>query len=329
MIVLGVDVSKDKLDAALWLPALRKWYACKVDNDERGIRKLLTWMAGKSKATPDQIRAVLEATGVYHELAAQTLYDAGCPVVVANPKRARDFAKGLGLLSKTDTIDARALARYGELGEAQAWQPPAPEVRILRALLARLAAVEEDLQREENRWEKAQISQTPDIVKESLQRNIKSLREERARLLKAIDDHYGGHPKLKEEHYLLRTIPAVGTVSADHLLCLLRSRPLHSARQAAALTGLVPVEYTSGSSVRGKPHLSKQGNPRLRQVLYMASVSALRHNPELRAIYDRLVANGKAKMAALGALMRHLVHIAFGILKHQKPYNPALVSKVS
>lgn len=328
MVVLGIDVSKAKLDAALWLPALRKWYALKVDNDEVGLRKLLNWALNKSGVSADQIRVVLEATGVYHELAAETLHDAGCPVVVANPKRARDFAKGLGLLNKTDTIDSRALARYGELGEAQAWQPPAPEVRTLRALLARLAAVEEDLQREENRWEKAQISQTPDVVRQSLQRGIEILRQEAARLRKAIDDHYDQHPGLKAERDLLRTIPAVGEVSSSHLLCLLRGRHLNSARQAAALSGLVPVEYTSGSSVRGKPHLSKQGNPRLRRVLYMASVSALLHNRELRAIYDRLVASGKAKLAALGALMRHIVHIAFGVLKHQKPYNPALVSKI-
>jgi len=328
MVVLGIDVSKAKLDAALWLPLLRKWYACKVDNDEMGLRKLLNWALSKSGVSAVQIRVILEATGVYHELAAETLYDAGCPVVVANPKRARDFAKGLGLLSKTDTMDARALARYGEVGEAQAWQPPAPEIRMLRALLARLAAVEEDLQREENRWEKAQISQTPEIVRESLQQSLEVLRKEAARLRKAIDDHFDQHPGLKAERDLLQTIPAVGEVSSSHLLCLLRGRHLNSARQAAALSGLVPVEYTSGSSVRGKPQLSKQGNPRLRRVLYMASVSALLHNRELRAIYDRLVANGKAKLAALGALMRHIVHIAFGVLKHQKPYNPALVSKI-
>lgn len=328
MVILGIDVAKAKLDVALYLPQTRKWYACKVDNDLAGTRKLLTWASAKSGVGPDRIRVVLEATGVYHELAAETLHGCDCEVVIANPKRARDFAKGLGLLSKTDTIDARALARYGEHGEAQAWQPPAPEVRMLRSLLSRLAAVEEDLQREENRWEKAQISDTPEIVRESLQRSLETLRLERKRLKQAIDDHHDQHPGLKAQRELLRTIPAVGKASADQLLCLLRGRTFNNARQAAALSGLVPVEYSSGSSVRGKPRMSKQGNAKLRQVLYMASISAIRHNAELRTIYDRLVANGKAKMAALGALMRHIVHIAFGVLKHQQPYNPALVSKI-
>jgi transposase len=328
MVLLGIDVSKAKLDAALWLPETRKWYATKVDNDSAGLHKLQVWAQAKSGSSAERIRVVLEATGVYHELAAEGLHDAGCEVVIANPKRVRDFTKGLGKLSKTDAVDARALALYGQMGEAQAWQPPSPAIRTLRALLARLAAVDEDLQREENRWEKAQISQTPEIVRESLQRSLEALRQERKRLRQAIDDHHDQNPDLKAERDLLKTIPAVGNASADQLLCLLRARTLGNARQAAALAGLVPLEYTSGSSVRGQPRMSKQGNPRLRAVLYMASIVALRHNPELRAIYDRLLAKGKAKMAALGALMRHIIHIAFGMLKHQQPYNPALVSKI-
>lgn len=327
--ILGMDVSKAKLDTALLLPGKRKWYDSRVDNTQKGFEKLVAFCERKSGESITQILVVMEATGVYHEAAAEAFHDAGCRVIIANPKRVRDFAKGLGLLSKNDTIDARALARYGEVGEAQLWQPPAAEIRELRALLARLTAVEQDLRREENRWEKAQISNTPMIVRDSLMRSIEALRAERKRLLKAIEDHYNQHPGLKAERLLLQTIPAVGKVSSDHLLCLLRGRDFRNARQAAALSGLIPLEYSSGSSVRGKPRLSKQGNPKLRAVLYMASVSALQHNPALKEIYMRLREKGKPALSALGALMRHLVHIAFGVLKHQKPYNPALVSRIS
>ena len=297
--ILGIDVSKARLDAALWLPEQRKWYATKASNDVVGIARLRRWACDKAGAGPDQLRVMLEA----------------------NPKRVRDFAKGLGLLTKTDAVDARALARYGEVGEALPWQPPAPAVRQLKALLARLHAVEDDLQRESNRWEQAQIADTPGIVRDSLQRGIGQLQQEKRHLLKAIDDHYDQHPKLKADRELLQSIPAVGPASSSQLLCLLRGRNLRSARQAAALTGLVPLEHRSGTSVNGKARLSKQGNSKLRATLYMASVVALSHNRELRAIYDRLLAAGKSKMAALGALSRHLVHIAFGILKHQQPYN--------
>lgn len=327
MIVLGVDVAKAKLDAALWLSETRKWYDTKLENTPNGFAQLLAFSLRKSKQPAAQILVVMEATGVYHEALAQALHVAGCRVVIANPKRVRDVAKGLGMLTKTDAVDARALARYGELGQAQAWQPPAPELVELRALLARLHAVEEDLQREENRWEKAQIAATPAIVCDSLTRSLQTLRAERKRLLKAIDDHFDQHPGLKAERDLLQTIPAVGKVSAHHLLCLLKSRTFANARQAASLSGLVPIEHTSGSSVRGKPHLSKQGNSKLRAVLYMAAVASLKHNQELKTIYIRLRLRGKTALSALGALMRHIVHIAYGVLKHQQPYNPAAVSK--
>jgi transposase len=326
MFVLGIDVSKLKLDAALWLAQSRKWYTLRADNSVMGATKLLHWAQAKSGAPIGECRVVLEATGVYHELAAEALFEAGAEVVLANPKRVRDFASGHGILNKTDTVDARSLARYGAEAEIIPWQPPPPEVRTLRALLARLAAVEEDLQRENNRHEKARATATPALVLESLERGIQALRAERKRLQQAIDDHYDQHPDLKRQYELLKTIPAVGDKSANQLLCLLRSKRFDSARQAAACSGLVPVHHRSGTSVCLPPRLSKQGDPKLRKVLYMAAVSALKYNPQLRRIYDHFVRDGKAKMAALGILMRKLVHIAYGILKHGRPYNPALVS---
>lgn len=326
MVVLGIDVSKLKLDAALWLSEPRKWYTLRADNSLTGVQKLLHWAQAKSGAPINACRVVLEATGAYHELAAEAAFEAGAEVVLANPKRVRDFASGHGILNKTDVVDARALARYGAEAEVIAWQPPPLEIRVLRALVARLAAVEDDLQRENNRREKAQATATPALVLESLERTIQGLQDERKRLQQAIDDHYDQHPGLKQQRDLLKTIPAVGDKSANQLLCLLRSKCFDSARQAAACSGLVPVHHRSGTSVRQPPRLSKQGDPKLRKVLYMASVSALRHNPQLRHIYDHFVQNGKAKMAALAVLMRKLVHIAYGILKTQQPYNPAMVS---
>lgn len=327
MVVLGIDVSKLKLDAALWLPEQRKWYALRADNSVAGIHKLLHWAQAKSGVPINACRVVLEATGVYHELAAEAAFEAGAEVVLANPKRVRDFASGHGILNKTDAVDARALARYGAEAEVIAWQPPPLEVRVLKALVARLAAVEEDLQRENNRREKAQATATPALVLESLERTIQALHEERKRLQQAIDDHYDQHPHLKQQRDLLKTIPAIGDKSANQLLCLLRSKHFDSARQAAACSGLVPVHHRSGTSVHQPPRLSKQGDPKLRKVLYMAAVSALRYNPELRRIYDHFVNEGKAKMAALGVLMRKLVHIAYGVLKTDRPYNPAMVSQ--
>lgn len=329
-IALGVDVSKAKLDAALWLAESRKWYATQVSNDAAGVRRLLDWIAVKSGLKSADCRVVLEATGVYHEAAAQVFHDQGAEVVIANPKRARDYAKGKGLLTKTDAVDAKMLASYGAQGdELLVWVPPPLEVRVLRALVARLDAVEQDLQREKNRLEKALATETPAAVTQSLHRSIAALEAERERLRKEIDDHFDQHPGLKQERERLKTIPGVGTASAHRMLCLLKRHDFGSARQAAACAGLVPIEYESGSSVRKRPRLSKQGDPKVRATLYMAALVASRHNPQLRKVYQDLIKRGKSKMSALGALMRRLVHIAFGMLKHQTDYNPALVSKIT
>jgi len=328
--MLGVDVSKEQLEAALWVGGPRKGYASKAGNDPAGARKLLGWAGAKSGLTAVDCRVVLEATGVYHEVVAQVFHDAGCEVVIANPKRVRDYAKGQGLLTKTDAVDARMLARYGAQGEELlAWVPPAAEVRILRALMARLDAIEQDLQREENRLEKAQATHTPPVVIDSLQRSLTALRAERERLRREINDHYDQHPGLKQERDRLKTIPGIGNVSANRMLCLLKRHTFSSARQAAACAGLIPIEYESGTSVHKRPRLSKQGDPKLRATLYMAAIVASRHNPQLHKVYESLIARGKSKMSALGALMRRLVHIAFGMLKHQTDYNPALVTKMT
>lgn len=325
-VTLGIDVSKLKLDAALWIPASRKWYSSKAPNDAAGVQKLLEWACTKAAVAPADCTVVLEATGVYHEVAAQSFRDGGCPVVIANPRRARDFAKGMGILGKSDTLDARALARYGAEAEKLVIWEPAPEpVRILRALLIRIDAVEQDLRREENRLEKAQNGQTPQLVHDSLQRSLDNLRAERGRLRRDIDDHFGRHPQLKEEFQRLQTIPGVGPATAARLLCLLRRIHFDSARKAAAFAGLNVLPFESGTSVHKPPRLSKHGDPMLRAKLYMAAIVAAQHNPPLRAIYLDMTRRGKSKMSALGALMRRLVHIAYGMLKHQADFDPGKI----
>lgn len=329
MMLLGIDVAKQTLAAALWLPHKRRWYEREVRNDAGGVVRLLQWACERSGLRAADCRVVMEATGVYHEAAALALHEAGCTVVIANPKRVRDFAKGLSLLNKTDRVDARALARYGEQREElTAWVPAPLEVRILRALYARLSAVEEDLQRERNRLEQCLLAAQPAAVGDSLQRSIQRLQQDCAQLKQAIEDHYDQHPPLKAQRELLQSVPGIGPVSADRMLCLLKRHDFHSARQAAAFAGLVPVACDSGSSVHKRAHLSKQGDPHLRATLYMAAIVASQHNRELRQHYQALVQAGKSKMSALGALMRRLLHIAFGILKHRTPYNPQRVARI-
>jgi transposase len=151
-----------------------------------------------------------------------------------------------------------------------------------------------------------------------------ALKASRGDLRRAIASHVAADPELQADRDRLLSIPAVGPKTALRLLGLLRGRRFESARQVAAVLGLVPVKHRSGSSVRGRPKLSKAGNPRLRATLYMAAVVATRLNPDVRAHYQRLLARGKSKMAALGAAMRKLVHLCFGVLNSGGNYRPAV-----
>ncbi len=323
MFVIGIDVSKHKLHCALLVNAEPLKLKTKaLSNSAAGFATLLTWAQRHSGGELDQLHFILEATGVYHEACALALYQAGAKVSVVNPAQLRDFAKGLAVKTKTDAADRVVLARYGHLVQPPAWQPPPPEVMALRALLARLEAVEADIRREHNRLEKAQFTATPKAVRASLHESLAFLQQQKAELEKKINDHIDRHPHLKRDHALLTSIPAVGPKTAWRMIVVLRGRSFSKATQAAAYLGLVPVEHESGTSVYKRPRLSKAGNARLRAALYMAAIVATRYNPDIRAHYQRLLDNGKSKMAALGAAMRKLVHICYGVLKHQTPYQP-------
>lgn len=321
MVYLGIDVSKAKLDCTLLDPVTDKRKTKAVSNDKAGFEALSAWLA-KQGIPLGEVHGVMEATGVYHEQAALWLSDAGMRVSVVNPAQIRDFARGLAVRTKTDGTDSVALARYGALTRPELWEAPPLEIRELKALIARLEALEADARRELNRREKALVAQAPALVQESLDNHLASLGKEIARLQQAIDDHINRHPGLKADRERLLSIPAVGDKTANRMLAVLHSRKFRSAEQVAAFLGLVPVEHQSGSSIQKRPRLAKNGDAKTRAVLYMAAIVATQYNPHVKALYTRLRAKGKAKMAALGAAMRKLVHLCFGVIKHQTTYQP-------
>lgn len=320
MFYLGMDVAKAKLDCCLLLDdASNKRKTKVISNSKSGIADFLTWI-GKQQIAPDALHVVMEGTGVYHEQAALALADAGVTVSIVNPAQVKDFGRGLAIRTKTDGVDSFVLARYGALLKPSAWTPPAPEARMLQALLARRDAIVQDLQRERNRQEKADATDTPELVRKSLGDSIKFLVAQLTQLQQNIDDHINRHPNLKKSMSLLQSIPGVGQQVGGNMLSVLSSHRFESAEQLAAYLGLVPVERQSGSSVLGRAKLSKAGPARIRAVLYMAAVAAKRCNPHVKAVYERLLARGKCKMSALGAAMRKLVHLCFGVFKTQIPY---------
>jgi transposase len=320
MFYLGIDVSKAKLDCCLLIdPQASKRKNKTVANSRAGVAELIVWLA-RQGALATEVHAVLEGTGVYHEQAAMGLHEAKVTVSIVNPAQVRNFAQGLAIRTKTDGVDSLVLARYGFLVRPATWEPPPPEARMLQALLSRREAIAQDLQRERNRQEKAQATDTPVIVSRSIDEAILFLEKQLRQLQKDIDDHIDRHPGLKEDLRLLQSIPAVGPQVGNNMLAVMNTRKFESAEQLAAYLGLVPVERQSGTSVLGRARLSKAGPARIRAVLYMAAVVATRYNPHVKAIYERLLARGKSKMSALGAAMRKLVHLCFGVLKTRQAY---------
>lgn len=321
MVNLGIDVAKAKLDCALLEPVADRCKSKSVSNDQRGFETLSAWIV-KQGIPLGEVHVVMEATGVYHEQAALWLSDAEMRVSVVNPAQVRDFAKGLAVRTKTDGTDCVVLARFGALIQPPPWEAPPLEIRELKALITRLEALEADARRELNRREKALAAKAPALVQESLNNHLASLDKEIARLHQAIDDHINRHPGLKSDRERLLSIPAVGDKTANRMLAVLHSRKFTSAEQVAAFLGLVPVEHQSGSSIQKRPRLAKNGDAKTRAVLYMAAIVATKCNPHIKALYTRLCARGKAKMAALGAAMRKLVHLCYGVIKHQTTYHP-------
>lgn len=294
-------------------------------NTLEGWQQLVKWVRENSGCEISNLHFVMEATGIYHENLAAWLYDQGANVSVVNPAHVKHYAQSLGVQTKNDKKDSAVLARYGQREHPFLWQPAAPEVRTLKALLARLAAVEKDLQREKNRQEKALVSDTPEAVLKSIADMVGHFEDEQMALEKLIDEHIKAHKSLKNNQTLLESIPGVGKVISQQMLMVLGSHQFVSASQCAAYFGLVPVQKESGSSLKNRPQLAKNGNPVVRAKLYMATITATRYNPDIKAQYQRLTGQGKSKMSALAAAMRKLVQICYGVIKHQQPYQPQVV----
>lgn len=321
MAIIGIDVSKKKLDC-LWLKdqLTGKVKSRVFTNSPAGYSALLDWAQKQTNEERETLHFIMEATGIYHEALATQMYQAGAKVSVVNPAQVCNYAKSLGRRTKTDKKDSMVLARYGATQAPRLWQPEPEEIRLLKAFIARINAVEQDIQREKNRLEKAEIVQVSDEILISIHTVLKQLEKEKVRLEALINKHIDQHPMLKRDRQLLENIPGVGPVISRVMLSVIRSREFNSASQCAAYLGLNPVQHESGSSVRRKARLSKAGDARVRAKLYMAAVVCIQHNPDIKRQYERLIKRGKAKMSALGAAMRKLVHICFGVLKHQTLY---------
>lgn len=316
--LLGIDVSKKKLDCALILGDKVLDKTC--ENSPKGFKELLDWLA---KRKVEQVHACLEATGGFEEQVATALFQAGHLVSVLNPMSVHAFAQQRLTRSKTDRLDARTIAEYGKRNydDLRPWQPPPKELTELRDLVNRRAALVEMKTQESNRLTSA--SGGP-VVDEMVQRHIAFLEREIALVEAAIRDHIDRHPGLKSQHDLLVSIPGIGDQTAALFLAEVAAKLswLSNAKQLVSYAGLDVRKRESGSSVRGRPKMSKVGNRKLRTALYMPAQSALRFNPLIKEADKRLKEEKRPYKVRVGAAMRRLLHQMFGVLKHASPFDP-------
>jgi len=310
---VGVDVSKKSFHIAVLLgdKQLNKAF----DNNPAGHRDVQSWLVKKGVAQTEA-HICMEATSTYYEALALALCDAGWRVSVVNPIQIKAFAESRLIRQKTDRADAHTIALFCAQQQPPLWIPPAREVRELQSLLARMEAVQGMRVQELNRL---QVAQGP--ARESVERLLETLDEELRVLRQQIDDHIDRHPGLKEQTELLKSIPGVGESLSAYMTAWLPMTRLEDARSAVAFVGLSPKARESGTSLRGKAVLCKMGHRRLRKMLYMPAMNAMRFNPAAKALAERLRDAGKPGKLIVGAIMRKLVHWIYGVLKSGERFN--------
>jgi len=312
--VLGIDIAKAKFDVALvWPDGRVRRKSC--PNTAAGFAQLATWLTRQGVTT---VHAALEATGTYGLALAESLHDAGHVVSVLNPAIIHAFAASQLQRAKTDRTDAALIARYCATQAPAPWTPAPREIRELQGLVRRLEALHEMRTQETNRLAAGEVVPA---VRASIEVVVSTLTQQIAAVQRQIRDHFTQHPGLRTQRDLLTSIPGIGNATAAVLIAELFDKRYSSARQAAAFAGLVPRVWESGT-LRGRGRLVKIGSSRLRKAMYFPALTALRANPTLRALKARLTAAGKPKMVIVGAAMRKLIHLAFGVLKSGLQYTP-------
>ncbi len=311
--ILGIDISKKHFDAALLLPDGKRKNK-KFLNSPRGFAELLSWL---QRYGVENMHACMEATNNYGHALAEFLYDTGFDVSMVNPARVKGFAQSELLRTKTDKQDASLIARFCQSVSPLLWVPEPKKVRELKALVRRLDALIEMKQQEVNRLDVAD-----DIVADDIQGHIALLSKRIEDLRRLVQKHIDENPDLREQKALLLSIPGVGEKTVATLLSYFATiERFDSAKKLASFCGVAPKECQSGTSINKYGRMSKVGSAQLRKALFLPAMVALRFNPLMVDLRERLAKAGKPKMVIIGAAMRKLIHIIYGVLKNGMPFN--------
>jgi len=310
---LGIDISKNKFDVALMLTGRAK---CKVfANCAKGFASLKIWL----EEIGSKPRICMEATGIYGHALATFLHENSYPVSMVNPARVKGFAQSEMARNKTDKADAQVIARFCKAMQPDLWQPDPAWQLELKQWVSHLDNLKKMQRQEENRIESACKS-----VSVAIKKHIKSLGTQITKAEEHIKNIIKNNTELKKKKELLLSIPGIGETTIAKLLAYLGNiERFDSAKKVASYAGLTPSHKQSGTSVKGRTSLSKRGNPMLRKALFMPALTAIKYNPILKQFYLKLLERGKAKMCAIGAVMRKMLHLIFGVLKNNEAFNGA------
>jgi transposase len=307
-IVVGIDVSKDRLDVAV-RPSNESF---SVGRNAAGLEQLIARLRQLSPRV-----VALEATGGFETVVAAALSAAGLPVAIVNPAQIRAFARAIGQRAKTDPIDARVIAHFAEATNLEPRPLPDEQTRLLADLVGRRRQIIEMIGAERQREQRLSAPR----LKKSIARLVKALEKELASLDGDIGDAVRGSPAWRAKEELLASVPGVGPVISHTLIAELPELGQLGGKQITALVGLAPFTRQSGKW-RGKSFIGG-GRTDVRAVLFMGALVAKQHNPVLKAFFDRLIAAGKPKMVALIAVARKLLTILNAILRDNRPWQIA------
>jgi transposase len=316
--ILGIDISKLSMDVTLLKGEAGNWQRLhkRFANNEQGIQQLLAWLVSQEVVG---LQVCMEATNVYWEKVAEALHQADYGVSVVNPRRIKGFAMSQMQRNKTDKVDSEVIAAYCAALNPQAWEAPSEMQRKLRALERHRLDLKRSITQHKNRLE----SLSDEDVRASVQRVLDALQAERKGVEQQMDELTNQQQEFREQKQLLLSIPGIGPKSANMLLAEIPNLgDYENARAAAADVGVTLAHHESGTSVKRKTKISKLGKAVVRGELHMPALNAMRTNPILRTFAERLRAQARPEPVIICAVVRKLIHICFGVLKHKKPFDP-------
>jgi transposase len=316
---VGVDVDSEEL-VCMMQRAGQRLPLVRFANTAAGHKKFIRWATKGARPA----RVCLEATGIYSLEFALALHHAkNVEVMVVNPRAIKDFVRACMQRAKTDAVDAGGILEYLERMPFTAWQPPAPEILQLQAINRRIVQLNTELTREKNRCHAAGFAgASADAIAHDIEVNIRHLERRIERMHESGLQLVSGVPALTAKLAHLVSAKGIGEASAMRILAELLVLPDDlAAPQWVAHAGLDPRPYESGTSVHRPRRISKVGNRHLRAALYMPTLVAIQHEPNVKAFYDKLVAGGKKPMQAVVAVMRKLLHAIWGMLKHDQDFD--------